>query len=159
MALTKVNRGGLNTGVSDSSNATFLTVDSSEQAVIKSEGGAVTTSVQQGLVKSWLNFDGTGTIAARDSFNHSSLTDVSQGNYTVTIASAMGNVNYSCFGGIANTAAGAGPRYVQFGCNHDSGTLDANFTTTAYSVNVFFPAGTAEYDAEHTFNQVCGDLA
>ena len=127
--------------------------------VVTGEGGTVTTSLQQGLVKSWLNFDGTGTIAARDSFNHSSLTDVSQGNYTVTMASAMGNVNYSCFGGIATLAAGAGPRYAQFGSNHDSGTLDANFTTTSYSVNVFFPAGTAEYDAEYTFNQVCGDLA
>ena len=74
MALTKVNRGGLNTGVSDSSNATFLTVDSSEQAVIKSEGGAATTSVQQGLVKSWLNYNATSN-ATRDSFNHSSLTD------------------------------------------------------------------------------------
>ena len=61
MALTKVNRGGLNTGVSDASNATFLTVDSSEQAVIKSEGGAVTTSVQQGLVKAVVyHYDQTG---------------------------------------------------------------------------------------------------
>jgi len=127
--------------------------------VVTGEGGTTTTSLQQGLTKSWLNFNGTGTIAVRDSFNHSGLTDVSQGNYTVTMASAMANVNYTCFGGIATTSAGAGPRYAQFGSNHDSGTLDANFTTTSYSVNVFFPAGTAKYDAEYTFNQVCGDLA
>ena len=164
MALTKVTGSGVE-GITNLSNATFLSVDASEvatlltSAVINSEGGAVTHNIAQGLTKSWVNFNGTGTIAARDSFNHSGLTDVSQGNYTVTMASAMGNVNYTCFGGIANTGAGAGPRYAQFGSNFNSGTLDANFTTTAYSVNVFYPNSNDEYDAEHTFNQVCGDLA
>ena len=67
MALTKVNRGGLNTGISDSSNATFLTVDTSEQAVIKSEGGAVTTSVQQGLSKHWNQFVQSSTQTETDS--------------------------------------------------------------------------------------------
>ena len=118
-----------------------------------------TDYVVNGSLKSWLNFNGVGTVAVRDSFNLSSLLDVTQGNYTVTMASAMGNVDYTCVGGAASTNAGSGPRYAQFGCNHDSGTLDANFTTTSYSVNVFFPAGTAEYDTEYTFNQVCGDLA
>ncbi len=124
-----------------------------------SNNSTAMSTINQGTVKSWLNFNGTGTIAARDSFNHSGLTDVSQGNYTVTMASAMANVNYTCCGSTATTAAGAGPRYAQFGNNHDSGTLDANFTTTSYSVNVFYPAGTAEYDTEYVFNQVCGDLA
>ena len=78
MALTKVNRGGLNTGISDSSNATFLTVDSSEQAVIKSEGGAVTTSVQQGLTKAWLR--GTASAGVGDSLNISSGTDHGTGD-------------------------------------------------------------------------------
>ena len=74
MALTKVNRGGLNTGISDSSDATFLTVDSSEQAVIKSEGGAATTSVQQGLTKAWAGIDSGANL--ENSFNVSSGDDV-----------------------------------------------------------------------------------
>jgi hypothetical protein len=36
MALTKVNRGGLNTGISDSSDATAVTIDSSERATFNS---------------------------------------------------------------------------------------------------------------------------
>ena len=151
--------------ITGKSTATTITIGSTpvvsasaNSMTIRGEGSAQ-TSIQQGLTKSWVNFNGTGTIAARDSFNHSGLTDVSQGNYTVTMASAMANVNYTCFGGIANTGGGSGPRYAQFGSNHDSGTLDANFTTTAYSVNVFYPNSNDEYDAEHTFNQVCGDLA
>ena len=95
VALTKVNRGGLNTGISDSSDATFLTVDSSEQAVIKSEGGAVTTSVQQGLTKAWVNFTGVSSTSARDSFNVASLTDSGTGHTTVTFTSAMSNANYT----------------------------------------------------------------
>ena len=95
MALTKVNRGGLNTGISDSSDATFLTVDSSEQAIIKSEGGTVTTSVQQGLAKVWCALNGQGTIAIRDSFNTASLTDTGTGAHTVTYTSAFGTVEYA----------------------------------------------------------------
>ena len=151
--------------ITGKSTATTITIGSTpvvsasaNSMTIRGEGSAQ-TSIQQGLAKAWVNFNGSGTIAARDSFNHSGLTDVSQGNYTVTMASAMGNVNYSCVGGCANTGAGAGPRMVHFGSNYDSGTLDANFTTTAYSLNVFYPNSNDEYDAEHTFNQVCGDLA
>ncbi len=95
MALTKVNRGGLNTGISDSSNATFLTVDSSEQAVIKSDGGAVTTSVQQGLAKAWVYFDATDTAAIKDSFNIASLTDSATGIFDSDLTNAMSNAFYS----------------------------------------------------------------
>ena len=95
MALTKVNRGGLNTGISDSSDATFLTVDSSEQAVIKSEGGAVTTSVQQGLSKAYASVNGQGTAATRGTFNMSSLTDNGTGNYTLGITNDMADTKYT----------------------------------------------------------------
>ena len=89
MALTKVNRGGLNTGISDSSDATFLTVDSSEQAVIKSEGGAVTTSLQQGLCKAWLQ--GNSDASTDDNFNIASGTDNGTGDYTYSFTTNMNN--------------------------------------------------------------------
>jgi hypothetical protein len=98
MALTKVNRGGLNTGISDSSNATFLTVDSSEQAVIKSEGGAVTTSVQQGLCKSWCQWNNAGTPTASDSLNLSSITDTATGRPDLNFTNNMNNASYAASG-------------------------------------------------------------
>ena len=94
MALTKVNRGGLNTGISDSSNATFLTVDSSEQAVLKSEGGSNTTSVQQGLVKQWVRTS-TASVTVADSFNTASVTDSGVGLYAPQFTTSMGNTNYA----------------------------------------------------------------
>jgi hypothetical protein len=53
-----------------------------------------TTYVTNGSAKAWVNFDGTGTIAARDSFNLSSLTDNGTGDYTANWTNAMGNANY-----------------------------------------------------------------
>ena len=47
------------------------------------------------LAKAWVNFNGTGTIAIRDDFNVSSLTDNGTGDYTVTFSNAMSNTNYS----------------------------------------------------------------
>jgi len=48
-----------------------------------------------GSAKAWVNFNGTGTIAIRGSYNVSSLTDNGTGNYTVNFTNAMPDVNYS----------------------------------------------------------------
>jgi len=61
-----------------------------------SAGG--TTYSARGIAKAWVNFNGTGTIAARDSENVSSLTDNGTGDYTVNFTAAMGNANYSFTG-------------------------------------------------------------
>ena len=63
------------------------------------------TLTKQSAAKAWINFNGTGTIAARDSFNHSSLTDNGAGDYSVTVSNAMNNVNYAVSGaaGYGNT--------------------------------------------------------
>ena len=52
------------------------------------------TYVSNGSQKMWSNLNGTGTIAARDSFNVASYTDNGTGDYTHTFTSAMGNANY-----------------------------------------------------------------
>jgi len=49
-----------------------------------STAGSVTTDyVVNGSAKAWVNFNGTGTIAARDSLNNASLTDNGTGDYSV----------------------------------------------------------------------------
>ena len=40
------------------------------------------------------NFDGTGTVAIRTSFNISSITDNGTGDYTLTFTNAMTDANY-----------------------------------------------------------------
>jgi len=44
--------------------------------------------------RAWVNFNGTGTVAIRASFNVSSITDNGVGNYTVNFTTAMPDVNY-----------------------------------------------------------------
>ena len=112
MALTKIGKEGI-TGISNSSDATFLTATSSEgvtlagtlavtgvhtvgtNAVATSDGGAATTNIVQGLAKTWVNFNGTSTVAIRDSLNVSGLTDNGTGDQTVHIGNDMSNANYS----------------------------------------------------------------
>ena len=80
--------------------ASILKVDelqgivSAGDITVTSEGGAATQSLQQGLAKSWLNFNGTGTIATRDSLNVSGLVDNGTGDYSITYSSAPANANY-----------------------------------------------------------------
>jgi hypothetical protein len=47
------------------------------------------------LCRAWVNFNGTGTVAIRASFNVSSITDNGTGNYTVNFTTAMPDANYS----------------------------------------------------------------
>lgn len=47
------------------------------------------------LCRAWVNFNGTGTVAIRASFNVSSITDNGTGNYTVNFTTALADANYS----------------------------------------------------------------
>ena len=70
----------------------------------------VMSYVAEGSAKVWINFNGTGTIATRDSFNVTSITDGGTGLYTVTIANDMGNVNYSTTGAAGENDDSGGNR-------------------------------------------------
>ena len=50
--------------------------------------------IAQGRAKVWVNFNGTGTVAIRDSFNVSSITDLSTGKYKITYSSAFSHGKY-----------------------------------------------------------------
>ena len=56
------------------------------------------TYVANGSAKAWVNVDGTGTVAFRDSFNATSLTDHGTGEYSHSFVSSMANVNHASSG-------------------------------------------------------------
>ena len=58
------------------------------------------------FAKAWVNFNGTGTVAIRDDFNVSSITDNGTGDYTINFTTAMANANYAVCGNASlnNTA-------------------------------------------------------
>jgi hypothetical protein len=53
------------------------------------------TTEQGQLCKAWVNFNGTGTVAIRASYNVSSITDNGTGDYTVNFTTAFADANYS----------------------------------------------------------------
>lgn len=57
-----------------------------------------TTDMIKGSARAWVNFNGTGTVAIRASYNVSSITDNGVGDYTVNFTTAMPDVNYSVSG-------------------------------------------------------------
>ena len=114
---------------------------------VTAEGGTVTTNLQQGLNKSWINFDGTGTIASRDTFNVSGIADNGTGLYTVTFASNMSNADY---------ASGVGSGENSSGGNRMCGLRERSTSTRelrAFSVN------SAATDNAEVTCIIAGDLA
>ena len=60
-----------------------------------------------GTAKAWVNFNGTGTVAIRASYNVSSITDNGTGDYTVNFVTALANANYSVVGTISHSGNAA----------------------------------------------------
>ena len=62
-----------------------------------SEGGAVTTSIQQGIAKSWCHIDGEGTpvISGSGSFNVSSLGDLATGLVSANFTNNMADDDFA----------------------------------------------------------------
>jgi len=88
-------------GIGASSNIdTFILSNNAEVGRFKTNGefafnsgyGSVATAYG---VRAWVNFNGTGTVAIRDSGNVSSVTDLGTGIYGVNFTNAMPDVNYS----------------------------------------------------------------
>lgn len=66
---------------------------------LKSASGVLATqNGLTGICKAWVNFNGTGTVSIRDSFNVSSITDNGTGDYTINFTTAMPNLNYAVDG-------------------------------------------------------------
>ena len=61
--------------------------------------------IAQGRAKAWVNFNGTGTVAIRDSFNVGSITDNGTGSYTLNFSTAMPSADYVlCMSGSTNNS-------------------------------------------------------
>lgn len=97
----------------------------------------------KGSAKAWVNFNGTGVVAIRASFNVSSITDNGTGSYTVNFTTAMADTNWSgviTVGGIGGVfitrgvedlTARTASSWTFFTANYSSGT-----TTDASWINV-----------------------
>ena len=65
--------------------------------------------LSQFTAKMWVNFNGTGTVAIRDSHNVSSISDSGTGKYSIVPTNAFADVNGSLTSGISDNVDGGSP--------------------------------------------------
>ena len=125
-----------------------LTGKTTAKTVTVTVGASATQSLEQGLCKAWINYDGTSAGAvstwARDSLNLSVITDSGNGNHTVGFTSNMSNANYTTqVTSISSTAAGV---------------TTADIATSSVKIRTLNLDGTT-LDRDYTGAAVFGDLA
>ena len=118
---------------------------------IQNTSGGAATLTNQSAAKAWVNFNGTGTIAVRDSLNVSSLDDNATGEYDANFSSSMDSVGYTW--AISGRSGGTTP---DFEANSDPTTSYLNFRAGAGTWN-----GSSYTAQDKTFAVVTihGDLA
>ena len=119
---------------------------------IQNTSGGAATLTKQSAAKAWVNFNGTGTIAARDSLNLSSLTDNGSGQYTVNFSNALSNVNYSTSISVGFSTSG-GDDWVFMHERMD------NKTTSSTRVHIAEHTISSNVNMFGVFVQIHGDLA
>ena len=113
-----------------SSSSNNIVLDSSGHASItndlKFNSGYGSAATAYG-VRAWVNFNGTGTVAIRDSGNVTSISDHGVGDYSLNFTNSMPDTNYCVLG------TGSG------NANHNSQALSINYTTapTTSAVRIF----------------------
>jgi hypothetical protein len=133
--LTGISTGGLPDGC-------IATDDLANNAVTTAKMGSGEAS---GLCKAWVNFNGTGTVAIRASYNVSSIIDNGTGNYTVNFTTAMADANFSAvatgtqdgFTVSTNSSVGLGglsTTQVSFLCRNNADTAYADYATVCVAI-------------------------
>ena len=95
-------------------------------------------------LKAWVNFNGTGTVAIRDSYNVSSITDVGTGGYRLNYTNALSNSAYS----VVSTSWYVGVTATFSGIY--------SLSTSSCDMQTVNPSGTA-YDASDCFVAIFGN--
>ena len=102
-----------------------------QAAILASNASLMTTpsgTAPAYLCRAWVNFNGQGTVAIRASGNVSSITDNGTGDYTVNLATAMPDANYS----VQSSADGSGIA-IQAATSNTDGRTASNFRVYTYN--------------------------
>ena len=131
--------------IKHTNNTSAQTIDTSgrttavlnNDTTYRSDSGAVTQNMVQGLAKCWIDYD-TASFGTNDSFNVTSISDEGTGLGQTNINNDMANGNYSltqgCRGGAANgtkifqNGAKAVGSFQIYTVDRDGGAFDINNT-------------------------------
>ena len=118
--------------------------DATTQTTSATASGAIgTTQLSSGvklqIAKAWVKFDANGTVSA--SYNVSSVTKNSGGNFTVNMTNALSSANYSVTLGVYYNVNGGG-----FSSSY--GVEGVPLTTSTFGVYYYPAASSAIYCAQ-----------
>jgi len=82
-----------------SANQAATTAEATATAIVNSLLPTLNSTI-----KAWINFNGAGTIAIKDSFNVTSIGDNGTGDYTITWDTDFATVNYCAVGNVKATS-------------------------------------------------------
>jgi hypothetical protein len=104
---------------------------------IQATGETVGRAVS-GVAAAWVNFNGTGTIASRDSSGISSLTDNGGGDYTINFTNSFDNTGY-CLVGSCAYVSGTGQPSAGHNLNTTTKDVSHDDIYTVYQQSVVDP--------------------
>ena len=114
--------------INASASSGALAIDASDNLQFDSGYGSTATAYG---CRAWVNFNGIGTVAIRDSGNVSSITDINTGRYTVNFTTAMPDINYCT---VAETKYSGSGTAQQTRIGNDA-TYSNDVTTTSVKVD------------------------
>jgi len=123
-SITGISAGGLPDGTVDTD---VLAANAVTEAKLGSDE-------QKGLAKAWVDFNGSGTVAIRSSFNVSSISDNGTGLFGINFTNAMANANYFVVGSGSNSYGD-----VLTSSNYNRICETRPFNTTSCSVACYAP--------------------
>jgi hypothetical protein len=152
---TTVSSGGGTTSITLSANA-GATLSSDPVSFYKADKVLSPGLVAGGLCRAWVNFNGVGTLAIRNSFNVSSVTDQDVGDYQINLKTAMPDANYCvCVSASSNSASspaayfGSSVSSIQstgFAYGSWASHPSLSVTASAFRFQLAFPANATLYD-------------
>ena len=131
--------------------ASNITVDTLTKGSTTLNTDEIVDTNSNQIAKAWVNFNGTGTVAIRDSFNVASLTDNGTGDITLNFTTSLVDSNYSVIGSVANAAGAQVDTYNV----RASGAQGSATTKTTSAVRL--TSQTGSYDCVEVYTAIFGN--
>ena len=104
MAISQINNASLANPITSATITTAnVTTLNAPSGVFATQNGIT------GIAKAWVNFNGQSPYTINNSFNVSSITFISTGQYYINFTTAMPNANYVCTGSVVGSGVANNP--------------------------------------------------
>jgi hypothetical protein len=126
---------------STSSDYTAAVVGSSTKHIVVDSGG---TGAEEGdlkevnnrITKAWINFNGSGTVAIRDSYNVSSVTDNATGRWRINFSTNLTDANFSVSAALGDVSGSNKATSALIHCGND---VEYAPSTSGFTLSAVFP--------------------